>query len=238
MTIFGEESHYADMPVLGGPSGGTLEDSMVCSGCHAGPASIKYDRDQPYQTLTMPIGTWAKPPLPPSMRLLNPAPGSQDVEVDRAISFFLLSNGIDDLDWSTFSVKIQTISSDQTPDQAYEYNNNSSGVEIEPVTIRVHRDSKVTIHPLVRFEDKKKVTVTVSIQDMAGNKLTSPDWYFNTGASSPVLWRSPKAIRTESILWGLSEPPFDSNLIYFGTNLAPSSRYMRYRARTMRFPSA
>jgi hypothetical protein len=196
MTIFGEESKYGDMPVLGGPGGGALEDSKVCIGCHGGPNAIKYDRDRPYKTLAMPTGTWARPPLPPSMRLLNPAPGSQDVEVDHDLSFILLANGIDDLNWNTFSVTIQGTTS---PAQTYEYG--TTGVKVDPLTVRLHQDSTVTIHPLVRFDDQERVTVTVSIQDMAGHTLTSPNWQFETGASSP-LWRSPKAVYTESYLWG------------------------------------
>jgi len=193
VTIFGEESHYGDMPPLGGVGSGSLEDSMVCNGCHGGNALIKYNRGGDYQTLPMPTGNWDNPPLPPSMRLLNPAPGSQDIAVvDNDLNFILLSNGNDNLDWGTFSVTIQgTIS----PAQVYDYN--SGGVEVDPISVSLHGDSAVTIHPLVRFADHEEVTVKVSIEDVAGHKLTSPNWYFNTGASSPV-WRSPKAVYTET----------------------------------------
>jgi hypothetical protein len=190
-TIFGEESAYGDMPVLGGPGGGALEESMVCSACHSGPVSIQYDRT--YQAVGVPTGSWARPALPPSIRFLNPQPGSQDVAVDRTLSCLFLSNGQDALDWTTFSISLQgDLSYSQT------YTDEDTGVVSVTGTSARYQ---VTIDPVFDFCDNEHITVTVSIQDLAGHRLTSPAWDFTAGVSSPVIWRTPQAIHSQDLFW-------------------------------------
>ncbi|MEW5802651.1 MAG: Ig-like domain-containing protein [bacterium] len=190
-TIFGEESAYGDMPVLGGPGGGALEESMVCVACHGGSSLIKYDRT--YQALGVPTGSWARPSLPPSVRLLNPQPQSREIAVDRTLSFLLLSNGQDALDWTTFTISLQgDISYSQT------YTDEDTGVVSVTGTSACYQ---VTIDPVFDFSDQEQITVTVSIQDTAGHSLTSPAWAFTTGGSSPVIWRTPQAVHSEDLFW-------------------------------------
>ncbi|MEW6378760.1 MAG: Ig-like domain-containing protein [bacterium] len=190
-TIFGEESAYGDMPVLGGVGGGALEDTGVCVACHAGPSTIKYDRT--YQALDKPAGTWARPVLPPSIRLLNPQPGSEGVAVDSNLSLLLLSNGQDALDWSTFSISLQG-------DLSYSQTYTDEDTGIVSVTGTSSR-YQVTVNPATNFSDQEHITITVSIQDVGGHSLTPPAWDFTTGVSSPVIWRTPQAVHSEYLFW-------------------------------------
>ncbi|MEW5800545.1 MAG: hypothetical protein AB1847_00440 [bacterium] len=200
-TIFGELSRYGDMPSLGGVGGGTLQESKVCIGCHGGSVLLKYDRDHDYQILQMPLtdsqgNGWVRPPLPPSMRVLNPAHGSEDIEVDHEVSFILLSNGVNALDLNTLSVSLDGTSSSS---QTYEYGN--SGIIVDEILLLSRQGCyMVTVHPS-RFDDQERITVTVHVRDVVGNELTSPVWYFETGDSSSVIWRTPVAVRNESNYW-------------------------------------
>ncbi|MEW6378686.1 MAG: hypothetical protein AB1611_03640 [bacterium] len=192
-TIFGDESRFGDMPVLGGVGGGNLEDSKVCAGCHAGPAPIKYDRV--YQTVAMPQGSWAKPSLPPSVRLLTPGPGSSEVAVDTNLSFLLLSNGENDLDLTSVTISLTgTLSYSQT------YHFGDSPLVITPVSGR-SQCYTVVVNPECNFGDQETITVTISAQDIAGHSLTSPSWSFEAGISSPVIWRSPMGVHSESLFY-------------------------------------
>jgi hypothetical protein len=190
-TIFGEESYYADMPVLGGPGGGAMEESMVCVGCHGGPNPIKYDR--PYQAIAMPdTGSFTTPPLPPSVRLLDPQPGSQDIGIDRPLRFFLLSNEEDELDWSTFHISLEgDIGYGET------YTAADTAVSVTGVSHRYH----VTVSPDANFGNNERIRVAISIADTAGHHLTSPAWYFDTGDCSAHIWRTPNSVYSESLFW-------------------------------------
>ncbi|MGA1874474.1 MAG: hypothetical protein ACMUIA_02590 [bacterium] len=192
-AIFGDESCFGDIPALGGPGGGSLEDSKVCVGCHGGPMPIKYDRI--YQTLPVPQGAWARPPLPPSVRSLDPRPSSQDVAVDKTLSFMLLSNGSDDFNWTTLSV---SLTGDQSYSKAYTYGDNA--LEVTPIPARP-QCYQVSVDPNVNFGDLETITVMLSVQDLAGHGLTSPEWSFKAGTSSPVIWRSPVAPYAEYTFW-------------------------------------
>jgi len=193
ITFFGEESGYGDMPSLGGAGGGNLAESKVCFGCHGGPSPIKYDRT--YQSLLMPLGSWAIPPLPPSLRCLDPDPGSTDITIDHTVSFILFANGTDDLNFNTLSISLKGSGS---YDQTYGYGDSEvvvSSIPGQPYSY------EVVVYPSVNFGDQESITVTVSIQDMASpvpHNLTSPDWNFETGLSSPVIWRSPQSVYAEN----------------------------------------
>ncbi|MGA1874766.1 MAG: InlB B-repeat-containing protein [bacterium] len=190
-TIFGEESAFADIPPLGGPGGGALEESMVCDACHAGPPLIKYDRT--YQVLAKPADTWARPSLPPSIRFLSPQPGSQEVPIDRTLSFLLVSNGQDALDWTSFSISLEG-----HPGFRLSYTDEDTGVVTATGTSSGYR---VSVDPNVHFGDQEQITVIVSIQDAAGHNLTSPSWSFTTGASWPYIWRTPQAVHSDDLFW-------------------------------------
>ncbi|MEW6378506.1 MAG: hypothetical protein AB1611_02735 [bacterium] len=193
LTVLGEESRYGDMPPLGGAGEGSFEDNRVCIGCHSGGNLIKYDRV--YQHITMPQGTWAKPPLPPSVRILNPVSGSEDVAVDGNLSFLLLSNGQNALELGTFSVSIEgSISYDQN------YHYGDSELEVTSLPWRP-LDYQVTVFPSANFGDQERITVTISVQDSAGHRLTSPAWSFITSGSIPVIWKTPQAVRTATFFY-------------------------------------
>jgi len=192
-TIFGDESSYGDMPVLGGPGGGSLEDSSVCIGCHSGNAPIKYDRV--YQTLAMPEGLWGKHPLPPSLRFLTPSPGSSEVAIDTDLRFLLLSNGDDDMNLSTLVLSLQgTLSCSAT----YQYGN--SQLTVTPIPGRT-QCYQVIVNPENNFSCQEKITVTVSVKDMAKHSLTSPSWSFETSADSSVIWKTPQGVHSEDLFY-------------------------------------
>ncbi|MEW5800562.1 MAG: right-handed parallel beta-helix repeat-containing protein [bacterium] len=218
-TIFGDESLFADVPVMGGPGGGDLENSRVCNGCHGGPMPVKYNRT--WQSVDKPKGSWDRPALPPSLRFLKPAPGSKDIAVDTSLSFLLLSNQEDDPDWSTFSISLKD---SLLYSQTYTYDD--SEVMVIPVQGRPHC-YEVTVNPSVDFGDQQKIRVDISLQDTAGHRLTSPEWYFDTGVSSPVIWRTPARVHSENIFWspelliddhpetGNAYSPFSSHWLIF-----------------------
>jgi len=192
LAIFGEESRYGDIPVMGGPGSGSLQDSKVCVGCHGGPLPIKYERT--YQTLDMHKGLLIKPQLPPSLRLRKPKPGSHDVAVDHTVSFVILSNGIDALDGNTFSI---SLNGSQSYSETYTYV--EPQVEVLP-TVR-SQCYEVIVHPAVHFGDQERITVTLSIQDTAGHQLTSPIWYFETRDSSLTAWKTPESVYNEDLFY-------------------------------------
>jgi len=194
LTVFPEESRYGDMPPLGGPGNGSLAASKVCEGCHGGPNPILYDRI--YQSIQMPSGSWARPPLPPSVRMLSPASGSKDVAPDRSLSFLLLSNGQDALDLATLSVSLRGSIS-----YAQLYTYGDSEIEVSTLPPPRSMDYQVKVLPSANFGDYERITVTISVRDNRGHKLTSPPWYFETGGSSPVIWRSPQAIHSAGSFW-------------------------------------
>ncbi|MEW5800471.1 MAG: chitobiase/beta-hexosaminidase C-terminal domain-containing protein [bacterium] len=188
-TIFGQESAYADMPLLGGVGGGTLEESMVCDCCHSGPSPIKYGRT--YQALPLPAGSWQRPALPPSIRQLSPQAGSQDVAADRTLRFLLLSNGQDALDWTSFSISLQgDLGYSQT------YTDEDAGAVSVSGTSSCYW---VSVDPGIDFGDRERITVTVSIQDEAGHTLTPPSWAFTT--SLPAIWRTPQGVLSDNLFW-------------------------------------
>ncbi|MEW5800664.1 MAG: hypothetical protein AB1847_01035 [bacterium] len=193
-TIFGDESDFGDMPVLGGIGGGTLEDSEVCVGCHGGPAPIKYDRT--YQTPAVPEGSWSTPPLPPSMRLLSPDPGSSEVAIDDNLSFLLLSNGTDDIDLNTLTVSLQGSLGFSS---VYHYGIDSQ-LEADPVAGRA-QCYQVVLNPETDFGCQETITVTVSVQDAAGHSLTSPSWTFEASVSSSVIWRTPQGVHSDNLFY-------------------------------------
>ena len=199
-TILGVESVFADMPVMGGPSGGNLENNMICVGCHSGPVSIKYSRV--YQPPVKPSGSWLTPSLPPSVRCLKPQPGSQDIAPDRSLSFMLLSNGLDAVDWTTFSISLQG---------THSYSQTYTAEDTDVVSIKgTSHCYQVTVYPRTAFGDLEQIMATLSIQDHAGNMLTSPSWSFTTAAPSSVIWKTPEAIYSE-YLFGSPEYAIDDH---------------------------
>ncbi len=182
VTQIEQNSLYGDMPVLGGPGGGALEASKVCAGCHAGPNPITYKRV--YQELEMPLG-FDTPPLPPSIRSLNPQEGAQEVAADRKISFIILTDGFQDIDWSNSSVSLQgSISYSQT------YTDSDSEMVVD--TISLNSSYQVMVTPDVCFGDNELITVTVKVADEGDDTLTS-SWFFTTGDSSQG-WQTPVAV--------------------------------------------
>lgn len=216
-TFSGPDSLYADMPVLGGPGGGSLEESFVCVGCHGGPNPIKYDRL--YQQLPMPTGSWARPALTPSLRLLKPQPESIDVAADSPLSFLILSDGVDELDWSTFSINIQIDSS------TFSYTDEDTQVVTTESTTA--HSVQVMVDPPGFWDDQENIRISLSISDKAGDVLHLRSWCFKTGSSSPVIWKTPKGINSENLFWspeyliddhperGNAYTPFSSHSVTF-----------------------
>ncbi len=113
----------------------------------------------------------------PTVTILNPSNETTDVPIDSNLTF-IISDDESGVDWTTF--RIQLIG-----DKGYSQTYTSSDTTI--VTKAGPRTAyEVTVDPDVNFEWNEVVTVTISVDDLAGNNLSFSSWSFTTRVT-PVI---------------------------------------------------
>ncbi len=122
---------------------------------------------------------------PPIISDQNPANGTADVTIDSNL-IFTLSDNESGVDWTTFSI---TLSGDGGYFRTY--TDADTGVVSRTGTPASY---EVTINPDADFGQGETISVTVNVDDLAGNALVPPVWSFTTatgaGPQTMVLYPS------------------------------------------------
>jgi hypothetical protein len=119
----------------------------------------------------------------PSISNQNPANGATDVAVDSELTFTLSDSGIG-IDWSTFSIQI-------SGDKGYSKTYTDADTSVVSKT-GAPLSYDVTVNPDANFGSGEIITVTVNVDDLAGNSLVPPAWSFTT-ATAPI-WQTPDSV--------------------------------------------
>ncbi len=138
---------------------------------------------------------------PPAMSNLNPANGTTDVASDSNLTF-TLSDGNSGIDWDTFSISI-------AGDKGYLENYTGASPQVSKTGTPASYN--VTVDPDDDFGSAEVMTVTVNVNDFAGNALVPPAWSFTTLAPSDV---TPPAISNLDPVNGAANVASDSNLTF------------------------
>ena len=132
--------------------------------------------DYPMDTTPVIISGDTNPPLISDQ---NPANGSTDVAVTSNLTF-TLSDSVSGIDWSTFQIQL-------SGDKGYSKTYTAASPEVSKAGIPLSYD--VQVNPDTNFETEELITVTVNVDDVAGNSLTPPAWSFTTEADpTKALW--------------------------------------------------
>ncbi|MEW6599461.1 MAG: Ig-like domain-containing protein [Nitrospirota bacterium] len=123
----------------------------------------------------------------PLISAQDPSNGAGGVAVDDNITF-TLSDGKAGLDWSTFVIQL-------SGDKGYSRTYTDTSVPVVSKTGPIS-EYNVTIDSDTDFSLGEVITVTVYVNDLAGNSLLPPAWSFNTasGATPHVLTLHPSGL--------------------------------------------
>ena len=105
---------------------------------------------------------------PPAISNLNPANGAVNVAADSSLTFTLSDDG-SGVNWDTFSISI-------TGNQGY--SKNYTGASAQVSKTGTPASYNVTVAPDTNFGSGEVITVTVNVNDFAGNALVPPAWSF------------------------------------------------------------
>jgi len=112
---------------------------------------------------------------PPTISNLNPANGVTDVPIGGNLSFTLADNE-GGVDWSTFEIQL---SGNKGYSKIY------TDLDVSVVSKSGNMAGyDVLVNPDANFSNEETITVTVNVDDRAGNPLTPPTWSFSTEAVS------------------------------------------------------
>jgi hypothetical protein len=133
--------------------------------------SIYDDSDNPMDTDPVTITSDTDPP---AISNLDPTNGAPDVSIAKDLTF-TLSDSDSGVDFTTFSIQL---SGDKG------YSNTYTDTDITVVLKTGSRSEyNVTVSPDDNFGTGEVITVTVNVDDVAGNPLVSPAWSFTTEAT-------------------------------------------------------
>jgi fibronectin-binding autotransporter adhesin len=119
---------------------------------------------------TQDYGPYYYDSAPPSAADLNPANGAINVDPSTTLTFTLADSG-SGVDWSTFEI---TLSGNKGYSKTY----SSGGAQVKKTGTPA--SYSVTVTPDTDFGSDETITVTVNVEDKAGNALTPPTWSFTT----------------------------------------------------------
>ena len=137
---------------------------------------------------------------PPSISSLEPANGAVDVTLNSNLTFILSDSGIG-IDWTAFSIQL-------SGNMGYAKTYSDTDTSVVSKT-GVPSFCKVAVDPDVFFGSGELITVTVNVDDLAGNSLTPPEWSFT--AAGAGIWETPDSVQ-DSFQLGGSGNLIDDNL--------------------------
>ncbi len=134
-------------------------------------SSIYDDADNPMDTSPETIEGDG---VPPSISDETPANATTDVAIDGDVAF-TLSDSDAGVDWTTFSIQL-------SGDKGYSQTYTDSDVAVVSQTGNPAAYA-VTVNPSVDFGTGEIITVTVDVDDLVGNSMSSAVWSFTTVAA-------------------------------------------------------
>ena len=136
----------------------------------------------------------------PSLSISIPENGASSIALNSELSF-TLADSESGVDWSTFSIQLSGNSG-----YAKSYSELDTSIVSKNGPISSYR---VKVKPDTFFGSGETITVTVSVDDFAGNSLVSPVWSF-TAAGGPI-WETPALVH-EPEQFGSPNNLIDGNL--------------------------
>jgi hypothetical protein len=121
---------------------------------------------------------------PPTISNLDPADSAVDIVRNSSLSFTLSDNWMG-IDWNTFAIHLV---GNNGYDKTYTYD--QTAMVSKSGTPEMY---EVTVEPDALFGENEEITVTVNVDDLAGNSLVSPSWSFSTG-TEVIEWFTPASV--------------------------------------------
>lgn len=154
----------------------------LCNACHGGCGwNLLYLRD-PFDSSPPPGDV-----TPPAISAQSPADGETPVVVDRNVTF-TLADAEAGVDWMTFSIQL-------TGDKGYARTYTYSDLAVV-TKVGTPASYDVVVDPDVDFALAEAITVTVNVDDLAGNSMIPAVWSFTTtaGGASETLRLHPSDV--------------------------------------------
>jgi len=154
---------------------------------------------------------------PPTISNLDPVNGASDVAINNDLTFTLSDDGAG-IDWTTLSVQLSgTLGYSET------YTETDTVVVTRTGTPASYN---VTVNADTFFSNSETITITVNVDDLAGNSLTPAAWSFTT--TGGTIWEKPDAVYN-SYYFGGSGNLIDDNLVTGNYSTGGTTHYATYK---------